>query len=223
MMAVMTGVAFTTNNAKITDNTQSDIDTVSYVIGASYGQGLREQIKQFPGPPISMNDLINGFVNAAKGDSIHLGMDIEEVQMYLNNFFQEFQNRLDEEALIETERFLAENKEKSGVMTTESGLQYQVITEGAGPKPKENDVVKIHYQGSLIDGVVFESSIEEDEPVELEINNLIPGFSEGLLLMPVGSKYRLWIPIELGYNFPNHQLSNKLLIFEVELLEIVTN
>jgi len=151
-------------------------------------------------------------------------MDIEEVQMYLNNFFQEFQNRLDEEALIETERFLAENKEKSGVMTTESGLQYQVITEGAGPKPKENDVVKIHYQGSLIDGVVFDSSIEDDEPVELEVDNLIPGFSEGLLLMPVGSKYRLWIPIELGYyNIPNHQLSNKLLIFEVELLQIVSN
>ena len=205
-------------------NTKSAIDTVSYIIGASYGQGLREQVKQFPGPPISMDELMNGFINAAKGDSVHLGMGMEEAQMYLTNFFQEFQNRMDEKETIEAEEFLAENKEKSGVITTESGLQYKIIKEGDGPKPKEDDVVKVNYRGSLLDGEVFDSTEKHGvEASELPLNNLIPGFSEGLLLMPVGSKFMFWIPLELGYyNAPNHRLNNKLLIFEVELFEIVS-
>ena len=224
IMTVGTGVMSAANLPSMGRNTKSAIDTVSYIIGASYGQGLREQVKQFPGPPISMDDLINGFVNAAKGDSVHLGMNMEEVQLFLTDFFQEFQNRIEEKETIEAEKFLAENKEKSGVITTESGLQYKVITEGAGPKPKEDDVVKVIYRGSFIDGEVFDSTEQHGgEASELPLNNLIPGFSEGLLLMPVGSKYMLWLPLELGYyNVPNHRLSNKLLIFEIELLEIVS-
>ena len=224
MTTVMIGVASGTGYPMITVNTKSEIDTVSYMIGVTYGHSLREQVKQFPGPPISIDDLINGFTNSAKGDTIHLGMDMETVQMYLTNFFQDYQNRMDEKGIIEAEQFLAENKEKSGVITTESGLQYEVIIEGAGPKPKEDDRVKIHYHGTLIDGEVFDSSVQRDEAIEHQVNGFIPGFTEGLLLMPVGSKYKIWIPVELGYyNTPNNQYSNKLLIFELELLEIVTN
>jgi len=223
MMTIMIGVGFTNNNSIKVGGTKSDIDTVSYLIGAGYGQELREQIKQFPGPPILVDDLINGFVNAAKGDSIHLGMEIEEVKMYLNKAFQELQSRMEEKEKREAENFLVENSSKSGVITTASGLQYKVIQEGTGPKPNEDDIVKVHYEGSLIDGEVFDSSILDEKPVELPLNMLIPGFTEGLLLMSAGSKYKLWIPIELGYyNNPNHKLSNKLLIFEVELIEIVS-
>ena len=224
LMTAMFGLAFTTNHTIIADIEYSDTDTVSYLIGAIYGQGLREQVQMFPGPPISIDDLIDGFVNAAKGDSIHLGMELEEAQMFINIFIQEFQSRMEESHRIEAEQFLAENKGKSGVITTESGLKYKIITEGTGPKPKQDDIVKINYEGTLIDGEIFDSSIQRGEPIELPLDNLIPGFSEGLQLMPAGSKYMLWIPIELGYyNSPGHPYNNQFLIFEVELLEIVSN
>ena len=114
----MMGVAFTTNNTKMTGSINEDIDTVSYIIGAIYGQGLREQVNQFPGHTISIDDLIKGFVNAASGDSIYLGMEIEEAQMLISNYFQDYQLREEENHKIEAEKFLAENKGKSGVNTT---------------------------------------------------------------------------------------------------------
>jgi FKBP-type peptidyl-prolyl cis-trans isomerase len=120
---------------------------------------------------------------------------------------------------------LNENKTKSGVFTTESGLQYQVITEGTGPKPKVENTVKVHYTGKYLDGSVFDSSVERGQPAEFPLDRVIPGFSQGLQLMPVGSKYIIWIPVELGYGMSNPGIPNfkpnALYIFEVELLEIV--
>jgi len=227
-LAVITALCVIGTGSATTDSNQSvqlkrDIDSVSFIIGSLYGQGLREQTKQFPGSPIQMDALIEGFVRAAKGDSIFLGLDADEAEMFVNNFFQKIQIRMEEESKVEAGKFLSENKGKSGVITTASGLQYKVIKEGTGAKPKAEDMVKIHYHGTFLNGEVFQSTVEQGEPVELPTGDLISGFSEGLQLMAVGSKYIFWIPIELGYyNVPNHPHNNKFLIFEVELLEIVS-
>lgn len=122
-------------------------------------------------------------------------------------------------------KFLAENAKKPGVKTTKSGLQYQVVTEGKGPRPKEDDVVRVHYKGTELDGTVFDSSYDRGEPAMIPLSQVVPGWREGILLMPVGSKYTLWIPAALGYGEnppPGAPFGpNATLAFEVELLEIV--
>jgi FKBP-type peptidyl-prolyl cis-trans isomerase FkpA len=121
------------------------------------------------------------------------------------------------------EQFLAENRKKEGVMTTVSGLQYKVIEAGSGAKPKATDTVRVHYRGRLVDGKVFDSSYDRGQPISFGLNQVIRGWTEGLQLMPVGSKYELYIPSALGYGergaggvIP----PNATLIFEVELLGI---
>jgi FKBP-type peptidyl-prolyl cis-trans isomerase FkpA len=119
--------------------------------------------------------------------------------------------------------FLNENKSKSGVQTTASGLQYQVLSEGTGPKPKATDTVSVNYTGTLIDGTKFDSSYDRGQPVTFPVNGVIPGWTEGLQLMNVGSKYKFFIPGELAYGerSPGPEIPpNSTLIFEVELLSI---
>ena len=119
--------------------------------------------------------------------------------------------------------FLATNKDKPGVKVTESGLQYQVVRAGNGPKPTSTDVVRVHYKGTLLDGTVFDSSYDRGQPAEFGLGQVIPGWSEGVALMPVGSKYTFWIPAELGYGEAGGGPipPNAMLTFEVELMEIV--
>jgi FKBP-type peptidyl-prolyl cis-trans isomerase FkpA/FKBP-type peptidyl-prolyl cis-trans isomerase FklB len=127
-----------------------------------------------------------------------------------------------EKNLREGEAFLAANKTKPGVRTTASGLQYQVIRPGAGPTPKPTDKVRVHYKGTLLNGTKFDSSYDRGEPAEFALNQVIPGWSEGVALMPVNSKYKFWIPSTLGYG-PNGQPpigANSTLVFEVELIGI---
>ena len=125
----------------------------------------------------------------------------------------------------EGQAFLAANKDKAGVETTASGLQYQVLEAGDGEKPTAEDVVRVHYKGTLLDGTEFDSSYERGEPAMFSLAQVVPGWQEGIALMPVGSKYRLWIPSELAYGemgTPNGEIGpNATLVFEVELLEIV--
>lgn len=122
-------------------------------------------------------------------------------------------------------KFLAENAKKPGVKTTASGLQYQSITEGKGAKPKESDVVRVHYKGTDLDGKVFDSSYDRGEPAMIPLGQVVPGWREGIVLMPVGSKYKLWIPAKLAYGEnppPGAPFGpNATLAFEVELLDIV--
>lgn len=126
--------------------------------------------------------------------------------------------------IAENEEFLARNKERSVITVTESGLQYEVITMGTGPKPTSQSVVKVHYTGSLIDGTEFDSSLKNNEPVQFPLNGVIRGWTEGLQLMPVGSKFKFYIPENLGYGANGAGSIIKpysTLIFDVELLDIV--
>lgn len=119
--------------------------------------------------------------------------------------------------------FMAENGKKAGVQTTASGLQYEVVTEGKGPKPKATDVVRVHYEGKLTDGTVFDSSRQRGEPIEFPLDKVIPGWTEGVQLMNVGSRYKFTIPSKLGYGEEGAGPipPNAVLVFDVELLDIV--
>ena len=125
------------------------------------------------------------------------------------------------------QKFFAENGKKPGVKTTASGLQYQVLTEGKGAKPKSGEVVRVHYKGALLDGKTFDSSYDRGQPVVFPMDQVVPGWQEGLQLMPVGSKYKLWIPGNLGYGdkgTPGGPIPpNATLVFDVELIDIVKN
>ncbi|MEO6366014.1 MAG: FKBP-type peptidyl-prolyl cis-trans isomerase [Luteimonas sp.] len=127
--------------------------------------------------------------------------------------------------LADGQKFLADNTKKPDVKTTASGLQYQVLTEGKGVKPKATDAVRVHYKGTLLDGTTFDSSYDRKEPAVFPLSQVAPGWAEGVQLMPVGSKYKLWIPSSLGYGekgTPGGPIPpNATLVFEVELLEIV--
>jgi FKBP-type peptidyl-prolyl cis-trans isomerase FklB len=161
------------------------------------------------------------------------------VDMDARNFIMSFINarevlRAEQKAILDkelykdwvaqNEDFLAKNKEKPGVTTTPSGLQYEVIKMGNGPKPTTESTVKVHYVGTLIDGTEFDSSVKRNEPAEFPIIGVIPGWTEALQLMPVGSKFKLYIPQNLAYGATGAGETIKpfsTLIFEVELLEIV--
>ena len=128
------------------------------------------------------------------------------------------------ENLVKETEFLAENGKKSGITTTESGLQYEVLTQGSGAMPTATDKVKVHYKGTLLDGTVFDSSYDRDTPIEFQLNGVIKGWTEGLQLMKIGSKYKFYIPSKLGYGERGAGQvipGNATLIFEVELLDIL--
>lgn len=197
------------------------VDSVSYSIGVNFGAGLKQQMTTFPGGESNIDALIDGFVTAMK-DSAGLKMTPEAAQAFVQDFMMNIQMKEAATTQEEGEKFLAENKTKSGVVTTASGLQYQVITEGTGAKPTAESSVKVNYTGKLLDGTVFDTS-EGKEPIVFNVNQVIPGWTEVLQLMPVGSKYTVWIPSNLAYG-PNGAgqviKPNSTLMFEVELLGI---
>jgi FKBP-type peptidyl-prolyl cis-trans isomerase len=157
-------------------------------------------------------------------------MTADEQQQVRAAFMQKMQGKQEEQRKAVAEKnkadgdkFLAANKTKPGVKTTASGLQYQSMTEGKGAKPAATDTVKVHYVGTLLDGSKFDSSIDRGEPAQFPLNGVIAGWTEGLQLMPVGSKYKFWIPGNLAYGDRGRPgiEPNAMLTFEVELLEIV--
>ncbi|MEI8271355.1 MAG: FKBP-type peptidyl-prolyl cis-trans isomerase [Paludibacter sp.] len=194
------------------------MDKVSYALGLSLG-----------------NNLLNSGVTALNYAKFAKGIQdvmeqnapeisYEDAQTVINDFFQELQSKVAEIALSHGKAFLAENAKRPEVLSLASGLQYEVITEGAGAKPKSSDSVKVHYHGSLLDGTVFDSSVNRGEPATFGVTQVISGWVEALQLMPVGSKWRLFIPSELAYGAQGAGQSivpHSTLIFEVELLEIV--
>jgi len=226
---VMLGVTFTSCDSKKTLGSvklKTDIDSVSYMIGQFQGNNFRQQAQQqVENLPVKGNfdAFLAGFLHAVHHaeDTLYIGKSVQEAGEYVNAVFMKAQENEFAEAKAEADKFLAENGKKSGVITTENGLQYKVIKEGTGPKPTATDKVKVHYHGTLINGEEFDST-KDREPFETEVGGVIEGFKQALQLMPVGSKYTFWIPIELAYfNATGHPMNNKMLIFELELLEIL--
>ena len=198
-------------------------DSVSYAIGISTGAGYKENLKTLPGEPANVDDLIAGFIQGIKGETSAMKMTPDEAQAYVQEYFMMATARDAQNNKTEGEEFLANNKSKKGVITTESGLQYEVITEGTGERPSETDKVKVHYKGTLLDGTVFDSSLDRGEPAEFPVNAVIKGWTEALQLMPVGSKYVVWIPADLAYGERGAGQDikpNSALVFEIELLGI---
>lgn len=197
---------------------KSAIDTVAYAIGLSVAGSLKAQGLS----DINTNLLLAGINETLKGGKT--AMSPEEANQYIGQYFQKQASVKGEANLKTGEKFLEENKKRPTVTTTASGLQYEVVKMGEGPKPADTSRVKTHYHGTLIDGTVFDSSVERGEPVEFPVNGVIKGWQEALQLMPVGSKFKLYIPSNLAYGERAAGPTigpNSALIFEVELLEIL--
>jgi len=200
----------------------SAVDSACYAIGVMNGVGLKESMGQFPGGKYNLNAIAEAFVHSLTGDAETLLFTRDEAQNYLQYFFMEITVKEAEAAKEEEIRFLAENKTKEGVITTESGLQYKVLVLGEGDKPSQDDIVSVHYIGSLLDGTVFDNSIERGEPISIGVTRVIAGWTEILQLMPLGSKFITWIPSEMGYGAQGNGpiKPNSTLVFELELLGI---
>lgn len=220
---VAMGVSATSCDSKKSTNLTSSVDSVSYALGIMNGNAFKESLGTFPGDPLNIDLLLAAFEQGLKGETEGIKMTAEEAQTYFQEYFTQVQMGEASKTKEEGEAFLAENKTKEGVFTTESGLQYKVEKEGTGPKPTSTDRVKVHYTGTLLDGTKFDSSIDRGEPIDFGVTQVIPGWTEGLQIMPVGSKYIFWIPSELAYGERGQGpiKPNSVLKFEVELLEIV--
>lgn len=191
---------------------------ISYAIGLSMASNLRSSGVE----NLDVEQFAKG-VSAIMNDE-DITMSPEKVNQILNEYFGDLQKKAEGNNAEMGKAFLAENKKNAGVIELPSGLQYSVITEGTGAKPKASDKVKVHYTGTLIDGTTFDSSVSRGEPATFGVTQVISGWVEGLQLMPVGSKYKFFIPSELAYGA---QGAGKVigphatLVFEVELLEIM--
>lgn len=201
----------------------NDVDSMSYSLGVNMGTDFSKNLLTIPGGLVNKDLIIKGFSQALKNDTTLLTQ--EQAQQFFQNYMMVAQQKDNELKKAEGEKFLAENKAKAGIASTPSGLQYEVIQDANGAKPAATDKVKVHYTGKTIDGKVFDSSVERGEPIEFSLNQVIPGWSEGVQLMPVGSKYKFYIPYNLAYGeqgIPQAGIPPFApLIFEVELLEIV--
>jgi FKBP-type peptidyl-prolyl cis-trans isomerase len=222
--------ACNTENKSTVTILENNVDSVSYAIGANLGSNILRQIESAGDTNLSYTSLVSGFTEAI--DSEDLLVDemtgteiINAYMMAKDEERREAERAIFSENIEISNAFFAENAEKEGVFETESGLQFLVVTLGEGKMPMDGDKVSVNYEGSLIDGEVFDSSYEKGKPVEFDINRVIPGWTEGLKLMPVGSKYVFYIPSELAYgeNPPPGTIIEpySTLVFTVELLDIV--
>ncbi len=224
MIVALVGIGTVTVScdAKSTPSLKNGVDSASYAIGILQGQGFKENIKTIPGG-CNVDQLIIGFLQVLKDDTANIKMDPMAAQMFVQSYFTKVAEQEAAQVKEEGIKFLEENKKKDGIQVTASGLQYKVITEGTGPKPVATDRVKVDYVGTLIDGTEFDSSKKHGEAAVFGVDQVIPGWTEGLQLMPVGSKYMFYIPGELAYGERGSRniKPNSVLVFEVDLLEIL--
>lgn len=227
-LALVAGLAtlVSCNNQKAdVKSLETEIDSASYALGMDMAIKIKSNFSE-----ADTDMFLQGYRNGM--DSTNMLMKEEELGDFLRTFFQKQQmEKAQNEAKVKFaevkaagEKFLAENKTKEGVVTTDSGLQYMVLKEGKGDVIDPTSKVKLHYHGTTIDGQVFDSTVDRNEPYETVANIFIPGFNEGLAMMKVGSKYKFFIPQELAYGaLQRGQLIKPFsaLIFEVEILEIL--
>lgn len=205
----------------------SKLDLSTDEARVSYGIGLQmgEQLRQNPPPGITIEAVLAGLQTAFNGEP----SDVSGEE--LNASFAVIRQQMEAEAAQKAEQsaatgreFLASNAGKEGVVTLDSGLQYEILTEGEGRRPTRESTVRTHYHGTLIDGTVFDSSYQRGQPAEFPVSGVIAGWTEALQLMPAGSKWRLYVPSELAYggqavgSIPAHST----LIFDVELLDVLS-
>lgn len=201
------------------------MDKLSYALGL----GIGRQLAQMGATSLSIDDFATAIKDVLAG--AELKVSDQEAQTLVQEFFRKQEEKANAEmaekgkkAKAEGEQYLADNAMKEGVVTLPSGLQYKVLSEGNGKKPKATDKVKCHYEGFLVDGTVFDSSIRRGEPAVFPLNQVIAGWTEGLQLMQEGAKYRFFIPYHLGYG--EHGAGATIppyaaLVFDVELIEVL--
>lgn len=209
--------------AQAATNLKNKDDKVSYSMGLIFGQRMQANL-----PDLKMDAFVEG-IRDGYDKNAKPKMTEDEVRQTLQAFQQaerkkqmEQFKKLADENKKKSEAFLKANAKKEGVKTTDSGLQYQVLKEGSGPKPKPGDKVTVNYTGTLIDGTVFDSSRERGQPVTFELTDVIPGWTEGLQLMHEGGHYKLFIPSDLAYG-PGGNRSigpNEALIFDIDLIKV---
>lgn len=198
-------------------NTNTKMDSVSYSLGVLMAQNLKQQGFD----AIDAASLTKGFEDVLKGNP--LKVDPEQANEIVSDYMQSKQAKKFEATIAAGKKFLEENAKRTGVVELPSGLQYEVIKEGTGAKPTANDQVTVHYEGKLIDGTVFDSSVKRGQPATFGVTQVIQGWVEALQLMPEGAKWKLYIPYDLAYGErgAGQQIGPyATLIFEVELLKI---
>jgi FKBP-type peptidyl-prolyl cis-trans isomerase FklB len=193
-------------------------DSVSYIIGYNVGTNIANS----PMTEANVKAIAKGLQDALEREELF--MDQYAANAYIGEYMREVEARANTKHLKEGVDFLEENKNRAGVITTESGLQYEILVEGTGPKPVDTSTVTVHYRGTLIDGTEFDSSLERGEPSTFGVTGVIPGWTEVLQLMPVGSKWKVFVPADLAYGAnprPGGVIKpNMALIFEIELISI---
>jgi FKBP-type peptidyl-prolyl cis-trans isomerase FklB len=202
------------------------MDKLSYALGLNIGHQLKEMGLR---DRLAVADYAAAIDDVLQGNTPQIGMD--EATNLLNDFFTRLEQQqraaaeaAGAEAKSAGERFLAENAKRPGITVTPSGLQYEVLTEGTGRSPKATDTVRCHYHGTLIDGTVFDSSYQRNQPADFGLNQVIAGWTEGVQLMKEGGKYRFYLPYHLAYG--EHGAGDTIppyaaLVFDVELLKVL--
>lgn len=223
------------SEAPATDPAQSTLSTYnsqaqqhSYALGASMGMFAKSRLEQQQELDIEVDEaaLKAGFADAMSGNTEFSDADIQSFAQASDMILREKQTEKDNEAaagvIAEGKAYLVENAKREGVITTESGLQYEVVAKGDGKSPQAVDTVKVHYKGTLLNGEQFDSSYDRGEPTSFPLNRVIPGWTEGLQYMKEGATYRFFIPSELAYGSRTAGSipANSTLIFDVELLEV---
>jgi len=199
-------------------------DSASYAVGRTIGANLKSDFEaQKVDDSFDRTLVVAGLADALGDDSTKVSK--EDAQKLVDRFFEQLNKKRAEENKAAGAAFLEENKSKAGVVTTESGLQYIVLKEGEGDSPTAADQVRVHYTGKLLDGEVFDSSYERNQPVTFYVRSVIPGWTEALQLMKPGAEYKLFIPSDLAYGEQGNPRGgigpNSTLVFDVKLIDIV--
>ncbi len=214
ILSVITLISFTGATAQ---NTNTKMDSVSYSLGVLMAQNLKQQGFD----KVDAASLVKGFEDVVQGNALKISAD--EANQVVSTYMQAKQAKQYEGVIAAGQQFLSENAKRPGVVTLPSGLQYEILRAGDGPKPMPQDQVTVHYEGKLLDGTIFDSSVQRGQPATFGVTQVIQGWIEALQLMPQGAKWKLFIPYNLAYG--ERSAGPKIgpystLIFEVELLKI---
>ena len=217
LFSIILFIACKTEKPKKSANLITELDSVSYSLGVNIGENIKKQFAD-----INLDNFEAGIKDVLEKE-LEAKISDNQAQAIINSYFSKKQKKESESMIEKGANFMQENAKREGVTTLPSGLQYEIITEGTGPKPTLEDNVTTHYHGTLIDGTVFDSSVDRGEPASFPVGGVIKGWTEALQLMSVGSKWKLYVPYDLAYGErgAGAQIGPySTLIFEVELISI---